>query len=109
MANRRWRLGGGNTYVMDAKATEALLESGQLRPAARQAAERGKAHAESVAPVESGEYRDSFTVEDSTGWDGRAAVDLVNTSEHAAAVEYGNRGRRGRHILASTIDIIEAG
>lgn len=106
-SNKTWDLGKGNRYRMDGAATRAALASTQMRRVAKHAAERGKAAAEASAPVRSGEYRRSFEIRDSTGWDGRAGVDLVNTSGHAAAVEFGVHGRAGRHVLGSVIDLIE--
>jgi hypothetical protein len=97
-------------FKVDRKGLKALLKSGQLRPAARAAAERGKRAAEAASPRQSGTYARSFEIRDSKGWDGRATVDLINTAGHAAAVEFGNKlTPKAHHVLAGVIDTIENG
>lgn len=78
-------------------------------PAARAGAERGKAWAQANAPVRTGQYRASFRVEGAdvrAGGETRKGARLVNTSDHARWVEYGNGAK---HILRRSIDHIERG
>jgi hypothetical protein len=63
----------------------------------------GKRYAESIAPVETGEYRDSFGVTEETGRAETAGAMLYNDSEHAAAVEFDHH-----HTLAQTADHLNA-
>lgn len=75
------------------------------RPAAIRAAERGKSWAEANSPVLTGEYKASFEVEPAkVGKDGRDGARLVNTSDHAFAVE---AGRGAKHVLRRAVDAIE--
>lgn len=53
-------------------------------------AQRVKAFAEASAPVDTGEYRRSFHLERARVR-GMAAVTVVNTSPHAAIIEFGSR------------------
>lgn len=72
-------------------------------------AQRGKQHAEAIAPVETGEYKASFRVSSSNRgagrWADRAAAYLYNDSSHALAVEFTN----GNRTLGITADVIENG
>lgn len=75
------------------------------RPAAVRAAERGKSWAEANSPVLTGEYKNSFVVQPANvGKDGRQGARLVNTSGHAADVEW---GRGAKHVLKRSVDAIE--
>lgn len=72
------------------------------------AANRGRVEAERIAPRDSSDYATSFQVRQATvraGWgnEPRAGAVLVNTSDHAAAVEW----RHGHHVLARVVDTIE--
>lgn len=77
--------------------------------ACESAAQRGLRWAQAHAPVETGEYRRSFEVESAevtVSGQRRKGARLVNTSDHAWAVEWGTGGK---HILARAADEIERG
>lgn len=93
-----------------------LMNGPEMQEVLRQAAEKGKAYAESIAPVgdprtdpHPGEYKASFevNVQSHGGLHGdRAAAQVVNTSEYAAALEWGNGAHppysHGYHVLGRT-------
>lgn len=72
-------------------------------------ARKGKAFAESIAPIDTGDYKASFRTASSTRGTGkrvdRAVGYLYNDSDHALAVEYQN----GNRVLGHTVDAIEHG
>jgi hypothetical protein len=74
-------------------------------------AERGRAFAEAIAPVDTGEYKASFKVTVSTSG-GTARARLANTCAHARFVEWPHRVRNstrivaGQHILGRSIDAL---
>jgi hypothetical protein len=73
-----------------------------------EAAERGQAYAESISPVLTGDYRNSFHVRPAIvgqGLNRRAGAILENTSHHAFEVEYTDDFR----VLQRTVDEIERG
>jgi len=98
-------------YRPDRAGMRALANSPDVERAVRQATERGARWAQGNSPVDSGDFAGSFRVESGTngGWDGRAWAHLINDSDHAAAVEFGNRGRDGHRILARAVDVIQGG
>jgi hypothetical protein len=58
-------------------------------------------------------YQDSFVVVPGTAWIAamkRVAARLVNTSDHAAAVEWGSQrtGFEGHHVLGHTLDYLNS-
>lgn len=59
-------------------------------------------HAEVSAPVDSGEYRDSFKVVSGKGRK-RAVARLINTAEHAGFVEFGAGRTPAYHTLANAL------
>lgn len=75
-----------------------LASSSGVVGAMADAAEIGRAYAESIAPRETGEYADSFEVVTEAG-----EAQLVNTSDHAVYVEWHD----GFHVLAQAADRIE--
>jgi hypothetical protein len=78
-----------------------LATNPKLRAALLATAERGKVIAQSLAPVESGRYADSFEVRPDTVTfrrQPRAAAVLLNTAPYAAVVE------TRHHVLARTRD-----
>lgn len=93
-----------------------LMNSPEMAEVMRQVAEKGKAYAEGIAPVgippedeHPGNYRDSFevNVQSHGGLRGdRAAAQIINTSDYAAALEWGNGSfppySHGYHVLART-------
>lgn len=83
----------------------ALLTSSDMHGAVEAAAEAAKSHAESIAPVDSGEYRDSFRVESEVFHD-RATAYLVNDAPHAGVIEFADDGDK---VLSRTADWLEGG
>lgn len=89
-----------SNYQPNNAGLQALLRGPEVRAVLRARAEVAKALAEADAATfsDSGEYASHFEVHDenvTVRGQVRAAVDLVNTSGHAAAVEWGYRGRHG--------------
>lgn len=70
-------------------------------------AEAGAEYAQSIAPVETGEYAGDFETTAEV-LDERATGILYNTSDHGALVEWGFDRQEGHHVLARTADWIEA-
>lgn len=93
----------------------------EIRRSLRQVAGKGKQHAESISPVDTGLYKSSFEVNDTTsaqlagtgpaGAIETAAVELVNTTDYAVFVEHGNGTAkfRGYHIMRRTLDFLATG
>jgi hypothetical protein len=94
------------TYVAFPSGIRDLMRSEPMRRAMEQAAQRGKAYAESIAPRDSGEYATSFVVTSGIG-KSRAFAVLANTAPHAVVVELVNGG--GQRVLGRTVDVIEKG
>lgn len=71
---------------------------------------RGIAESLSESFRKTGEYADSFevsTTEDTVAGARRAAGRLENTSDHAAAVEWGNsRDSKAHHVLGHTLEAL---
>ncbi|MGH3475293.1 MAG: HK97 gp10 family phage protein [Nocardioidaceae bacterium] len=80
-------------------ATSELVEADLV-----EAAELGRTYAESIAPVDTGHFRDSFRVESSPG-----EARLINDDEGAAAIEYGSDDTPAHNTLAQAADFIERG
>lgn len=96
-------------YTPDIAGTGRLMKGPEMQEMVRSAAEKGKAFAESISPVETGEYKSSFRVEvtahGGTGVGGdRAQANLINDSDHATDVEWVDN----YHVLARTADYIQA-
>jgi hypothetical protein len=103
-------------YRANYQGTGELMNGPEMQAMLRQVAEKGKAYAESISPVgqapydkHPGEYKESFevTAQAHGGFHGdRAEAQIVNTSNHAAAVEWGNSAyppwAHGYHVLART-------
>lgn len=91
----------GTVYVPPTPAElNAIAGSHMVDEDLTETAEAGRAYAESIAPRATGEYAASFEVV--TEGD---EVQLVNTSDHAAYVEWVD----GYHVLAQATDRIEGG
>lgn len=100
----------------------AIAVGPEIRKALAEIAEKGKGFAEAASAdfADSGDYGKSFEVTPvSVIWTGeypgpRAAVQLQNTSDHAAAVEWGRGGRsatptRTAHrVLGRTLEFLES-
>lgn len=90
----------------------------EIRSVLREVAEKGQGIAEGLAQdfKITGDYAGSFQVRDETiAWTGkypgpRAAEQLVNTSDHAVAVEFGNEHvPRPHHVLGRTAAALHDG
>jgi hypothetical protein len=95
-------------YKPDIADTGRLMKGPEMQALMREIAEEGKALAESIAPVETGEYKSSFRVEVTAhgglgvGGD-RAQANLINDSPHAAYVEW----QDNKHVLAKAADYMQ--
>lgn len=109
-------------YEPDDKGFNEIARSPTVRAALRAVAEKGKAIAIVLSAdfadldADTDHYIDHFKVEDDTiDWIGqypgrRAAANLVNDSDHAAAVEWGNsRDHKPHHVLGRTLDALTHG
>lgn len=93
-----------------------IANSPELHTALAEVAEKAKTAAEVLAQDfrKTGNYADNFEVVPlSVIWEGRfsgprAAVRLENTSDHAAAVEWGNKHDQHPHrVLGRTLDALK--
>lgn len=96
-------------YQMNFAGLGTIMRSQGMAAMLRRHAERGKQHAETIAPVETGDYKSKFRVSSATRgsgrWADRAAAYLHNDSDHALHVEYTDDYR----TLGVTADAIENG
>lgn len=93
------------SYKADYNGTSGLANSPEMVALMRQVAQKGIPFAQSISPVRTGEYKESFEVTAAAhgGVKGdRAAAQIVNTSGHAAGVEW----RDGYHVLARTAEAL---
>lgn len=104
------------TFKANNAGFQQIAVSTEVRTALKAAAEEAKTVAEGFAQDfrVTGDYADSFDVTDETiQWQGRfsgprAAARLVNTSDHAAAVEWGNEhAHRNHRVLGRTLAAME--
>ncbi|WP_027944031.1 hypothetical protein [Amycolatopsis taiwanensis] len=99
-------------FELDHDGIGELMLSPDMRSMLTDRARGGAQFAQHIAPRVTGQYATSIHAEDG-GRGGRkrdrAMTVIVASAPHAAAVEWGNRHRRGRHVLARTLDIVEAG
>lgn len=106
VATYRRRFANGS-YSSDESGIVGVATSAAMRAALNRVVSDGKGFAESIAPVDTGEYRSSFKTVGDTRGEGtrkRARAQLVNDSDHAAAVEFGNRRVPGQRVLGRTLD-----
>ncbi|WP_424570788.1 hypothetical protein [Streptomyces sp. CH-036] len=88
---------------LDQAAIEALSRDPAVRKAVIDRAEQGRDFARSIAPVDTGRYRDSIHVmEDANG------ADLVADVDYADDLEYGTRHMPGQHIFGRTLDSLRS-
>lgn len=106
------------TFRVDEAGLNEISRSPAVRAALAAVAEKGKAIAIGLASdfVVTGDYISSFEVQETTvDWHGRypgrrAAANLTNTSDHAAAVEWGNaHDPKAHHVLERTAEALEHG
>lgn len=102
-------------YQPDERGTSELMNSPAMVALMLRAADAAKLFAQSVSPVDTGEYVSSFTTSAHPhgGPKGdRAEGILANTSDHAWEVEWRNHdaeGAEGHHVLGRAVDFIEGG
>jgi hypothetical protein len=88
---------------LDEAAIKALTRHQTVREAVVDTAERGRDFARSIAPVETGRYRDSIeVVEDDEG------AEIVAHVDYADDLEYGTRHMEGQHIFGRTLDSLRS-
>lgn len=91
-------------YVPDRKGVGQLARSAVMGKVVRNAAERGARYAQSIAPVDTGQYRASFRVDtDVSG--ARMTATLANMAPYAVIVEV----HHGKRVLGRAVDVIERG
>lgn len=95
-------------YEPDPYGLAEIAKSAQMGAAMVAIAKAGVAGAQSISPVVSGEYRDSFEVRPAVfraGWrnEDRSGAQIVNTAPYASAVE------RRHKILSKVASIIGGG
>jgi hypothetical protein len=92
-------------YRPDYAGTRKLMNSPEMVEVMRQVAGKGIAFAQSISPERTGEYKESFEVT-SRAHGGvhadRAEAQIVNTSAHAAHVEW----QDGYHVLGRTAEAL---
>lgn len=98
----------GVSYTPDRSGLKALGQSDGIGRTCLEAAERGKAEAERIAPRDTGEYAESFIARRETvlaGWNNepRAGAILENTAPHSVVVEVRD------NVLARVVDTVERG
>lgn len=100
-------------FTLDHEGIAELLRGPEMHQMVMDRARGGAAFAAHIAPVRSGEYAAGIVAED--GGLGGANRDrpmglIVATAPYSAAVEWGNPHQpHPYHVLARTIDIVEAG
>lgn len=94
----------GSGFQASYKGIGQMLNSDFIQDAMVDQAEKIRAYAISISPSgRTGKYRESFVIYRNRGLHAggiRAYARLYNEEPYAAAVEYGNRGRKGQRILA---------
>lgn len=83
-----------------------MLRSPAMQAEMLRRAEKIKARAEATAPAESGEYKASFEIESGVkhGKTSRAYALIRNTSDHAAAVEFGWKNTPRHRTIGKALD-----
>jgi HK97 gp10 family phage protein len=89
---------------LDEQAIKALTRHETVQEAVQDTAARGRDFAHSIAPVDTGRYRDSIEVRK----DGDGA-EIVSDIDYAAFVEYGTRHMESQHIFGRTLDHLKSG
>jgi hypothetical protein len=91
----------------DFRGLGELLRSQEMQTAMRATASKIAEAARATAPVDSGEYRDSFEVSSGVreSPSRRAYGRVINETPYAASVEFGNsQGSPAQHVLGRSID-----
>jgi hypothetical protein len=100
-------------FVPDHRGLAQMLRGAEVHDLVMDRARAGAQFAESIAPRRTGEYAAGIHAEEG-GLGGprynRPVGLIVATAPHSAAVEWGNDHQtHPHHVLARTIDIVEAG
>lgn len=98
-----------NPFEVDHDGISELARSSAVGDQMVAAAEAAIPYAQSISPVKTGDYRDSFVavpIDVKVSGETRAGAALTNTSNHAWAVEW---GQGAEHVLARSVDAIERG
>ncbi len=90
------------------RAINALARSEQMKRAMVAVAEDGAQYAVSIAPVDEGEYRDSFFVQGVSFGESAGAI-LFNDAPHGFIVERGTPRQAGFNVLSQVADRLENG
>lgn len=100
-------------FVLNHQGMGELLRGPEIRQLVMDRARGGAEFAQRIAPHRSGDYAAGIQAEDGgLGGDrkDRRVGLIVATAGHSAAVEWGNAHQpHPHHVLARTIDIVEAG
>lgn len=95
----------GVNITFDVAATNRVLEnSAELKALLRRLGERGVQHGASIAPVQSGDYRDGFVYTIGHDQHGRPALCVANTDFKTWWIEKGTAGAPARHVLDQVLD-----
>lgn len=87
-------------FIPDLAAIESLVHEDFVQRDLHDRADRVVRVAKSIAPVDSGRYRESIHTED----DPDGAVLVVSDVDYAAVIEYGTRDRPAHHVLGTALD-----
>ena len=90
-------------YKPNRAGLQEMLRSQGVRLALLAKARKVKFRAEAIAPVQTGRYRASFTLE----WgeqDGRVFARVLNRTPYARFLEFGTRYMRKQRILGRALD-----
>ncbi|KAA0941846.1 MULTISPECIES: HK97 gp10 family phage protein [Streptomyces] len=88
---------------LDEAAIRALTGHRAVHKAVVDTAEQGRDFARSIAPVDTGRYRDSIEVRK----DGDEA-EIVSELDYAPHIEHGTRHMPGQHIFGRTLDSLRS-
>lgn len=94
-------------YTASYSGLGELMRGEEMQAVVREVAEKGMAFAQSVSPVRTGEYLDSFEVTvtgDGGPGNDRAEAQIINTSDHAVEVEW----RDGHKVLTRTLGVLSS-
>jgi len=97
-------------YRADYSGIGEMLRSPEMQKAMHLIAKKVEARAKAIAPVETGEYRNSFEVSSgvdvSADGERRAYGRVTNTSDHAFQVEYGGKSTPKYRVLGKALDAV---
>ncbi|MFI1409412.1 HK97 gp10 family phage protein [Streptomyces sp. NPDC020707] len=88
---------------LDEAAIRALTGHRAVHKAVVDTAEQGRDFARSIAPVDTGRYRDSIQVRENGD-----EAEIVSDVDYADDLEHGNRHMPGQHIFGRTLDSLRS-